>query len=344
MSEPKRRALTGYSVETILARLGKAGTAVQGDDPRLTDTRQPRTHKQSHIAGPDALTPADIGAAPEDHTHPGPGQAELEELIERLRFAEPQDLGALSAAPTIPFDAHATCVGSVGDHAEVDIALTPPSAGAGCILELTATSDVHVALPMMRWVGSSVWSGEMTGGDEIWIGLTYMGAALGWRGVWASLSTTDQPAPAVPGSDVSISATGFTALSSEATNLQLFAAAVDDAIHALRTNLFSVPEPLGTALSGAVDVPFNAHRSATGTLTGAVTLTLTPPTGSQVCKLILIEDDTGGHARTFASSAPIRIVSGGASTAANSVTHYVCSYDGADIGWLIQAISGDLQA
>ena len=42
-----------------------AGTACQGNDARLADTRIPKSHKATHqTGGADALTPADIGAVP----------------------------------------------------------------------------------------------------------------------------------------------------------------------------------------------------------------------------------------------------------------------------------------
>ena len=44
-----------------------AGTACQGNDARLADTRTPKPHKATHqTGGADALTPADVGAASKD--------------------------------------------------------------------------------------------------------------------------------------------------------------------------------------------------------------------------------------------------------------------------------------
>jgi hypothetical protein len=64
--------------ENVLALIGgKAdashnhdGTYVGTSDARLTDARTPTAHKSSHsTGGPDALTPADIGAAAASHNH-----------------------------------------------------------------------------------------------------------------------------------------------------------------------------------------------------------------------------------------------------------------------------------
>lgn len=47
-----------------------AGTACEGNDARLVDARTPIEHKATHqTGGTDALTPADIGAAPASHTN-----------------------------------------------------------------------------------------------------------------------------------------------------------------------------------------------------------------------------------------------------------------------------------
>ena len=63
---------------TLAVKYGNtAGTACQGNDARLSDTRTPKVHKDSHkTGGADALAPADIGAAAKTiEIKPGTGLA-----------------------------------------------------------------------------------------------------------------------------------------------------------------------------------------------------------------------------------------------------------------------------
>lgn len=66
--------LTGGTITTsgtIAADFGStAGTICQGNDARLSDARTPTAHKSTHaILGSDPLSPADIGAASDIHSH-----------------------------------------------------------------------------------------------------------------------------------------------------------------------------------------------------------------------------------------------------------------------------------
>lgn len=71
MSDPKTREITGYVASLIVDRLNRAGGAVQGDDPRLTNARPPTPHHGNHAAGgPDALSPEQIGALPANAVSP----------------------------------------------------------------------------------------------------------------------------------------------------------------------------------------------------------------------------------------------------------------------------------
>ena len=66
-----KQAAGSYAPATGISPTAISGTAVVDSDARLTNSRQPTSHKSSHATGGvDAISPADIGASATGHTHP----------------------------------------------------------------------------------------------------------------------------------------------------------------------------------------------------------------------------------------------------------------------------------
>ena len=121
---------------TLTVKYGNtAGTACQGNDVRLADARTPKPHKATHqTGGSDALTPADIGAAPASHT-----SVEATDTV----------LGHAKASQTTPKAAGTAAVGTEkstfarGDH--VHPAQTTITGNAGTATKLSTARTISLS-------------------------------------------------------------------------------------------------------------------------------------------------------------------------------------------------------
>ena len=121
---------------TLTIKYGNtAGTACQGNDVRLADARTPKPHKATHqTGGSDALTPADIGAAPASHT-----SVEATDTV----------LGHAKASQTTPKAAGTAAVGTEkstfarGDH--VHPAQTTITGNAGTATKLATARTISLS-------------------------------------------------------------------------------------------------------------------------------------------------------------------------------------------------------
>ena len=112
-----------------------AGTACQGNDARLSNARTPTAHKTTHkTGGTDALTPADIGAAPASHT-----SVEATDTV----------LGHAKASQTTPKAAGTAAVGTEkstfarGDH--MHPAQTTITGNAGTATKLSTARTISLS-------------------------------------------------------------------------------------------------------------------------------------------------------------------------------------------------------
>lgn len=121
---------------TLTVKYGNtAGTACQGNDVRLADARTPKPHKATHqTGGSDAITPADIGAAPASHT-----SVEATDTV----------LGHAKASQTTPKAAGTAAVGTEkstfarGDH--VHPAQTTITGNAGTATKLSTARTISLS-------------------------------------------------------------------------------------------------------------------------------------------------------------------------------------------------------
>lgn len=119
---------------TLTVKYGNtAGTACQGNDVRLADARTPKPHKATHqTGGSDAITPADIGAAPASHT-----SVEATDTV----------LGHAKASKTTPKAAGTAAVGTEtstfarGDHVHPVQTTVTGNAGTATKLATARTID-----------------------------------------------------------------------------------------------------------------------------------------------------------------------------------------------------------
>ena len=121
-----------------------AGDVAAGDDPRFSDARVPLSHASTHhTGGTDALTPANIGAAPSSHAH---AISDVTGLSTALGSKQPSGSYATLVSGTVPAS---QLPSYVDDVIEVGGVIEPTGTGeTGKIYVTTINSKIW------RWSGN----------------------------------------------------------------------------------------------------------------------------------------------------------------------------------------------
>lgn len=143
------------STPTTLAGYGITD-AVGSSDSRLSDARTPTAHKSSHATGgSDALTPADIGAATQHHTHSALDVTSGTLALARLPIVleQTQTVGNSGTSTTLALTTGS--VQTVTLSGNCTFTMPSPTAGASITLILTQGGTFTATFTSVLWAGGT---------------------------------------------------------------------------------------------------------------------------------------------------------------------------------------------